>query len=160
MTDSNNNRIPVNRKILQQIFSKIKISTELFYNNSPCWEWTAYRDKDGYGKLRDGKNQRPAHRLIFSYFVEQIPSHLHCDHLCQVKHCVNPCHMEPVTPKINIYRSANAASLNVQKTHCLRGHPFNETNTRLSPDKRHRICRKCEYEKTKRLRQHKRQKLS
>jgi hypothetical protein len=68
---------------------------------------------------------------------------LQIDHLCRVRHCVNPAHMEPVTPRENILRSPVAlAAINARKTHCPQGHPLSGANLYRTPQG-FRACREC-----------------
>src|SRR5688572_16860021 len=69
-----------------------------------CWLWTASRILSGYGQVRfEGKNQR-AHRVAYALVKGPIPEGLVLDHLCRVKHCVNPDHLEAVTQAENLRR--------------------------------------------------------
>jgi hypothetical protein len=72
-----------------------------------------------------------------------IPDGLHLDHLCKVRNCVRPSHLEAVTPRENVMRSDGVASLNARKTHCKRGHPFSGRNLYVRPNGE-RACRKCD----------------
>lgn len=135
-------RLPFTRELLARIFSKIKISTTNFYNGDPCWDWTAGTRKGGYGRLTYNKTGQAAHRIIYQLFVEEVPPELECDHLCRRPVCVNPVHIEPVTPQINVLRSPiTPAAINAAKTHCLRGHPFSGENLRIK--RGYRVCRLC-----------------
>jgi hypothetical protein len=71
-----------------------------------CWEWTGWRDKDGYGGCGDGR----AHRVAWTKLVGPVPEGLVLDHLCRNPPCVNPDHLEPVTPKVNTARGRTAAA--------------------------------------------------
>jgi len=70
-----------------------------------CWLWTRSRSRDGYGwaSLHDKTHQ--AHRLVYRLLVGEPPTGMILDHICRVRHCVNPSHLEPVTPRENIKRS-------------------------------------------------------
>lgn len=99
-----------------------------------CWIWTATkRDKHGYGGFScDGKSVL-AHTFSYLHFRGPIPDTYELDHLCRTPSCVNPWHLEPVTHKVNMSRGAHA-----MKTHCPRGHRYDEANTRVENG-----CRNC-----------------
>ena len=145
MTYLDDIRLPVNRELLTRIFSKIKISTEHFYNGEPCWEWIASRTAQGYGQISFQCYPHTAHTLIYRLFVGSIPYKFHCDHLCRVRHCVNPIHLEAVTAKENILRGIGIMALKAQQTHCIHGHPLSGDNLYLFQiaNETHRYCRIC-----------------
>lgn len=77
-----------------------------------CWLWTGSITRAGYGRIRgadahDGRTVL-AHRLAYELLVGPIPQGLHLDHLCRVRRCVNPEHLEPVTLAENNRRAAAA----------------------------------------------------
>jgi hypothetical protein len=74
--------------------------------------------------------------------VAPVPEELQIDHLCKVRNCCNPRHLEPVTPRENTHRSSSAPGVNAKKTHCKRGHEFTPENT-LQFNGRHGIERQC-----------------
>ena len=106
-----------------------------------CWLLPA--TNGGYAsRLRvDGKNVQ-AHRYVYEELFGPMPEGLQADHLCRVRNCVNPMHMEPVTSGENTRRGVNA---NREKTHCPRGHEYTPENTYISKGKTHnsRKCRIC-----------------
>lgn len=108
-----------------------------------CWEWTGWRDSDGYGKFGGRRLlTNRAHRLAYELVVGPIPDDLPLDHLCRNPGCVNPAHLEPVTHRENILRGVGRTAQNARKTHCAKGHPYDEVNTiwRKSGGRR---CRQC-----------------
>jgi hypothetical protein len=105
--------------------------------NSGCWLWTGRIDYNGYGKI----NREWAHRAVYSRLVAPITPGLSIDHICRTRPCVNPAHLEPVTPRENARRGLRGAML----THCKNGHEFTPENTWMRPtgDGPHRVCRMC-----------------
>ena len=101
----------------------------------PCWIWTAGKNKYGYGKFAmGGKGGRVlgAHTVAYELIVSPVPDGLELDHLCRVRACVNPWHLDPVTGAENMRRMMAAY------THCASGHEFTEANTRW-----YRGCKRC-----------------
>lgn len=69
-----------------------------------CWLWTGPVDVNGYGHVNVGSTTTTAHRAVFRGLVGDIPIGLELDHLCRVRHCVNPDHLQPVTHAENVQR--------------------------------------------------------
>lgn len=105
-----------------------------------CWEWTGGKNHGGYGVAWIDGKARIAHRAIYELDRGPIPDRAQLDHLCRNRACVNPTHLEPVTPAVNIQRSDHAEK---RKTHCPKGHPYDEANTRVVASSGHRKCREC-----------------
>ena len=80
-------------------------------HTSPCWIWQLYVAKSGYGYGHDPETHQGAlaHRLSYEEHVGPIPDGLVLDHLCRVKTCVNPKHLEAVPQRTNVHRG-NAGS--------------------------------------------------
>jgi hypothetical protein len=80
-----------------------------------CWLWTAHvHPVTGYVQFRIGGRGGKmvlAHRWSYEHYVGAIPAGLQIDHLCRVRHCVNPEHLEPVTPSENTLRQRRWPSL-------------------------------------------------
>jgi hypothetical protein len=116
---------------------------------SGCWPWTAYVNPWGYGMFRvaSRESMRLAHRVAYELFVGPIRAGLEVDHLCKVRNCVNPAHLEPVTQAENMRRSelpARRGVHNASKAACPQGHPYDVGNTYLTPngDRQCRTCRR------------------
>lgn len=111
---------------------------------SPCWIWTKAKDKDGYGKMKAGGKSKRVHRFVWEQNEGPITDGLTLDHLCFVKACCNPRHLEPVPGPVNTARSYVGY---VRVTHCPKGHQYTPENTKVSMVGKgrylSRACRHC-----------------
>jgi hypothetical protein len=101
-----------------------------------CWEWTGWKTQHGYGNFPPShrsqkQTRRLAHAWAWEYLIGPIPDGMQLDHRCGNTSCVNPDHLEVVTQQENIRRSHNPMAMNARKTHCPKGHPYDEENTRV-----------------------------
>lgn len=116
--------------------------TKSIPTNIDCWLWAGSISQKGYGTLRvDGKNKL-AHRVLYEAWVAPIPEGLEPDHLCEVKACINPDHIEPVTHQENIRRGMAKKT----QTHCKNGHLFKPETTWVTINKygtKQRTCWIC-----------------
>lgn len=117
----------------EMFWRKVEKSTD-------CWLWQGRIDSDGYGRFFGGG----AHRWAYRQMVGEVPECLELDHLCRVRHCVNPAHLEPVTTAENQHRGMRATA-----THCKHGHIFDVANTYWRPTGQ-RACRACIRERARR----------
>ena len=87
-----------------------------------CWIWTGAFRGEGYPNYYDGTRTRIGHRVAYEHLVGPIPDGYQVDHLCKVRLCVNPHHLEAVTARVNTLRSTSPSALRSQQTHCKNGH--------------------------------------
>lgn len=136
----------------ERIFNKIN-----FEGEDGCWEWTGSimriynkRSGGGYGEVRFQRKVRKAHIVVFICCVGPIPHKYQLDHTCFNKACVNPNHLEVVSPQENSIRARQ------RQTACVNGHEYTPENTilrkpRMRPGTQ-RVCRECyELRKIQRL---------
>ena len=110
-----------------------------------CWTWTGGTNGEGYGRFRVGNRKAGAHRYSYELLIGPIPIGLQIDHLCRNRLCVNPEHLECVTPSINVLRGLTPAvnRMRPHPTACPQGHPYSTENTRMTPNGiRCIICRR------------------
>lgn len=113
--------------------------------DSGCWLWTGFVDKTGYGTRSPGAGvpgSRLAHRQFYELLVGPIPPGLVIDHLCRVRHCVNPEHLEPVTQRENLLRGIGLSATKTGIVACPNGHPY-ENDSYYVDRGGSRRCREC-----------------
>lgn len=110
-------------------------------DESGCWIFTGAKTKAGYGTIAAGPRQPRVytHRVMYEHHKGTIPEGLTIDHLCRVRACCNPEHLEAVTQAENTRRAAAVL------THCVNNHEFTEENTRITR-RGARSCRTCHRE--------------
>lgn len=118
-------------KVAQTIARKIRP------DESGCWLWTGAVTSSGYGSVGVNGRSESAHRHLYALLVAPIPAGLEIDHLCRVRLCVNPDHLEPVTRAENLRR---AREHHVPKRACKYGHSLTGTAARAANG----MCRECD----------------
>jgi hypothetical protein len=131
----------------QQAFDEKIVKT-----NEGCWRWNGAKNHDGYAMLKD----EIAHRWSYQRYIGPLVQGLEIDHVCGVRDCVNPKHLEQVTHLVNIRRAIAKGSYDKcrnylgdfqsRKKHCKRGHPYSGDNLKIEiyKDIVARRCRTCE----------------
>jgi DNA-binding XRE family transcriptional regulator len=83
-------------------------TTEDRGHDTPCWVWAKTQNEKGYGVMVRDRAYRAAHVVYYEKTHGPVPAGLEIDHLCRVRACVNPSHLEAVTHKENMIRSVEA----------------------------------------------------
>jgi hypothetical protein len=135
-----------------------KISTTIGVG---CWHWIGattggVKGKIGtaYGQSWQNNRKVMAHRFVYELLYRAIPRGMTLDHLCRVRLCVNPVHMEIVSMKENVLRGIGPAARQAQRTHCIHGHELAGKNLLIEVTKKktQRRCLTCKREASRRFR--------
>lgn len=109
-----------------------------------CWVWPGGLTGSGYGQLNFMGIRWVAHRLAWSVVNGTIPPGMLCCHTCDNRKCCRPDHIFIGTPlDNNLDAVAKNRHPGMLKTHCIRGHEYNATNTIVRPDGS-RNCHECQ----------------
>lgn len=101
-----------------------------------CWLYAKTTTPNGYGTT----NNQFVHRIMYENFVGKIPKNLQIDHLCEVKLCINPEHLEPVTRLENMRRYRAKFGGKCNKGHEMTG---NNLQVYIYKGKEQKRCRQC-----------------
>jgi len=126
-------------------FDRFTAKVDWVESQATCWEWLGARTRGGYGQFRaDCGSLVLAHRFAWETQNGPIPDGRHIDHLCRNRACVNPAHLEPVTPRTNTLRGVGLTAEFAKRAACANGHEFTEANTqRVASRPNARICKTC-----------------
>jgi hypothetical protein len=121
-----------------------RIAAALSEDENGCWIWSGRQNSNGYGMTTKTNSHTSVvvHRYVYELLVGPIPPGLDLDHLCRVRLCANPKHLEPVTRRENLLRGQTLNGKAAAATHCPAGHPYDGENLHVNP-RGHRYCREC-----------------
>jgi hypothetical protein len=135
-----------------------RLRSRILVDQSGCWLWQG-TISTGYGRLKTRSGSTLVHRIVYELLVGPIPERLDIDHLCRVRHCCNPEHLEAVTHSTNCKRIPTprigefycGPRHNKRRLFCEKGHPLSGDNLYVSP-RGARGCMTCRREVMRRRR--------
>jgi hypothetical protein len=108
-----------------------------------CWIFQGAITSGGYGAIGiDGKS-RSTHMVMHELDKGPIPPGMEVDHLCRVRACCNPGHLEAVPQIVNWERGESPSRINALRTHCKHGHELSGENVRIATRRNRRPSRQC-----------------
>jgi hypothetical protein len=126
---------------LQAVISRIKEGCLI---TPTCWLWLGCLDDRGYGRVKVKGRSARTHIEAFTAVRGAPPKGAVLDHLCRVRHCCNPAHLEPISPLENTRRGESPSAQRRRQTHCIRGHELAGDNVYERKDRPGmRECRAC-----------------
>jgi hypothetical protein len=142
-------------KTIKNFFSRVQIT-------SSCWIWRGTMSPGGYPRFSSLIHSKTmlAHRFSYETFVGELKEGMQIDHLCKNTRCVNPVHLDQVTPRENTLRSNGITAQYSRQTSCISGHPYNNIDTLYLRSGRIRRCRICDREAAKRFYWRKKEKIT
>ena len=117
-----------------------------------CWLWTGPQNRNGYGMFWANGRHEVAHRAAWRLSGRELDPSLTMDHLCRVRLCVRPDHLEQVTMRVNLLRGENFAAVYARRDACSHGHKYADGEWRWKVEKgyRYRLCDACQRERNHR----------
>jgi hypothetical protein len=124
-----------------------------------CLLWTGATSGAGYGKIENEQGRMEyVHRVSHRLFIGPIPDGYQVDHVksrgCESTLCVEPAHLEAVTPRENLARSNVSGALTLRTGTCHRGHKQTPENVYTTPSTGGRQCRPCMLARSAEWRRH------
>lgn len=106
---------------VDRVMAKVQMVSE-----SGCWIFMGSLNGHGYGQLRVGslrdgsRRMTSTHRVVYEHHHGRMPEGMELDHLCRIRCCVRPDHLELVTRQENQRRGMSVAGINARKVACPR----------------------------------------
>ena len=111
-----------------------------------CWLWTSKID-DGYGRMYIRGKYYLVHRMVYVSLKNKLGENTQVDHLCKVRNCVNPDHLDEVSGKENTRRGLSQR-FNTDPNKCPYGHDYDGQIKGKAEGSIYKVCSKCRNDKS------------
>lgn len=120
-----------------------RLHAKLVESDNGCLEWTGAKFSTGYGTIGYKSKNYRTHRVAWELEHGAIPVGMFVCHRCDNPACCRVSHLFLGTHADNMRDMAAKGRASEQaKTHCPRGHPYDDENTILT-NHGSRACREC-----------------
>jgi hypothetical protein len=131
-------KLPSDTPLLDRVLLRVEV------DGNGCWRFQGAHDANGYGVINVKRRVHRAHVVTLEAERGPITKGLHVDHLCRVRDCCNPTHLEAVTPRVNVAERGRHSSNGLPlRDYCKRGHARTPENTYARPDGKGTNCLVC-----------------
>ena len=130
------NEFNMGKNLEHRLFSKVSPCP-----NSGCWFWCGAINQSGYGLVRGVYKNEAAHRVVYKMVTGSELEDMELHHKCKNRGCVNPSHLQEITPKKHREMHLQTYPKKLKK-HCRNGHDFGVTNTQIHTNNKY-VTRRC-----------------
>jgi hypothetical protein len=139
--------------LIERFFQKVdKSGNDKFPD---CWIWKGGRTSKNYGSFKyyQDKSAIGSHVSSYLFHVGEVPKGMLVRHRCDNPPCVNPEHLLLGTNSDNMkdmYARGRNGPSTKKRTHCFKGHLFEEFGVyerKKKNGRTDRICRECQRNK-------------
>lgn len=103
-----------------------RVLSRCIYTEANCLVFQGATSK-GYGVVRVDGRLRQAHQVVWEYVHGPVPGGQELDHLCGVRGCSSPNHLEPVSHRTNLLRGPQRTAVAHRTNTCINGHDLRDT---------------------------------
>lgn len=108
-----------------------------------CWCWEGATSSKGYGAVSWHGRRAQVHRVAWAAFGRPLLPGLVLDHLCGVRSCANPWHLQQTTHRVNGSTERSDRHASWRDGRCQKGHDLTAPAAAYVRPNGDRECRRC-----------------